>query len=141
MDEFDYPKDKITEFLHMFLLNRYDLNFNTQVGHNENYSLVLHKDGGYEERKKYYNYYSYCYLLDAWLSELSSTKNISRNWKNLFIINKSYCNHPLDPFIYYNPEDILIIPYYLKSLENINDDSSECTEYQDIKMISDDFED
>ena len=51
------------------------------------------------EKALYYNFYAYGYLLDAWLSELSSTKDISKSWKNLYIINKSYNTRNLDPLI------------------------------------------
>ena len=140
MEDFDYPKSKIINLLHNYLLNRYYLMQKNLVGGSANHKLKIeYNDEMYApEKALYYNFHAYGYLLDAWLSELSSTKDISKSWKNLYIINKSYNNNYLDPFLYYNPKDILSIPFYLKSLEAINDNSSDCSDYEDIKNISDD---
>lgn len=142
MEDFDYPKSKIINFLHNYLLNRYYLMQKNLVGGSANQKLKIeyNDEMNSPEKALYYNFYAYGYLLDAWLSELSSTKDISKSWKNLYIINKSYNTRNLDPFLYYNPKDILVIPFYLKSLETINDNSSDCSDYEDIKNVTDPWE-
>jgi hypothetical protein len=105
-------------------LNRYLLHKNTRASTHMGFAV-----GSDSENM----FYAYTYLLDAWLSELSSTKNISNTWKNLYIINKSYCNYELNPSLYYCKDDILALPIYLKELENINDNDSDMSDYEDVK--------
>ena len=86
---------------------------------------------------EFYIFHAFPYLLDAWLSELSSTKSISKDWKNLYIINKSYCVSNLNPFLYYNKQDILALPIFLKELENINEnESDDSDDYEDVKCVN-----
>ena len=126
IDKYDYPKEKLTPFIHTYILNRYHMHMNTP-------SLHMGFAVGSDNENMFY---AHTYLLDAWLSELSSTKNISSTWKNLYIINKSYCNYPLNPFLYYCKDDILALPIYLKELENINDNDSDMSDYEDVKGIN-----
>lgn len=123
IDKYDYPKEKLAPFIHTYILNRYHMHMNTP-------SLHMGFAVGSDNENMFY---AHTYLLDAWLSELSSTKNISSTWKNLYIINKSYCNYPLNPFLYYCKDDILALPIYLKELENINDNDSDMSDYEDVK--------
>jgi hypothetical protein len=127
IEKFDYPKYKLIEFLHIYMLNRYNIILNSRQ--DEIFNLKHKTD-------EYYIFHAYPYLLDAWLSELSSTKSISKDWKNLYIINKSYCNHYLNPFLYYNKQDILALPLYLKELENINENESDDNDFEDVKCVN-----
>ena len=127
IDNFDYPKYKLVEFLHSYILNRYNIILNNRQ--DEIFNLKHKTD-------EYYILQAFPYLLDAWLSELSSTKSISKDWKNLYIINKSYCNHLLNPFLYYNKQDILALPIFLKELENINNNESDDSDYEDVKCVN-----
>jgi len=125
IDKHDYPKEKLTPFIHTYILNRYHM-------HKNNPPLHMGFTVGSDSENMFY---AYTYLLDAWLSELSSTKNISNTWKNLYIINKSYCSFPLNPFLYYCKDDILSLPIYLKELEYINDNESDMSDYEDVKEL------
>ena len=132
MNEYDYPKENITGFIHTYMLNRYKVIMSGKIG-TENTNHIMFPSNT-DDNVSIFG--SYTCLLDAWLCDLSSTKTISNNWKNLFIINKSYTNLTrLDPFLYYCKDDILALPIYLKELENINDNESDMSDYEDVKEI------
>ena len=45
-------------------------------------------------------------------------KSLSKQWKHIYLINKSYMHKSLDPFFEYDENKILSLPIYLYNLEN-----------------------
>jgi len=126
---FDYPKCEIRGFLHLYMLNRYNIILNDKVGNSNDNCIILEDKSDSE-----YIFYAYIYILDIWLCGWMHGSKFTNDWRNLYIINKSYNNRQLNPFIeYYNyKKEILALPIYIKELdENYQSDEQELSDYED----------
>ena len=118
---YDYPKDKIIDFLIFYIQNRYHLLNNGSINTTSQSLPSLEKN----------LFKSYIILFDLWIKSAGpKIKNEKYNkiMKNIFIVNKTYFNFSnfLDPSIFYNDHEsiVLNVPMYLHDLivQNDSDD-------------------
>jgi hypothetical protein len=115
MDSYNYPKEKIIEFIKEYILNRYNVLSYKLPGE----TFDNHPNALYTDYVK-----SYAILFDSWLSYRTLRPSIPLDYykylKNISFINKSYLHtsSSLDfKLDYYCKEsEILAIPIYLYSL-------------------------
>ena len=137
ISSYDYPKDKIIEFIIFYLQNRYHLL--------ENHSEFVQKNFWESNEIPLLEknlFKSYIILFDLWIKSAGPTlknEKYTKIMKNLFIVNKSYFHFAncLDPqFHYYNDYEsiVLSIPIYLYNLMEsirIDDDDDDDTDSDD----------
>ena len=132
ISSYDYPKDKIIEFIIFYLQNRYHLL--------ENHSEFVQKNFWESNEIPLLEknlFKSYIILFDLWIKSAGpklKNEKYTKIMKNLFIVNKSYFHFAncLDPqFNYYNDYEsiVLSIPIYLynlmDSIRNDDDDDDD----------------
>jgi len=136
---YDYPKDKIIEFLQFFIQNRYHLLHKGPNPTTTSQQFMIKSDNLPELENNLFK--SYQILFDIWIKSVGpkiTTEKYTKIMKNLFIVNKSYIHYSrfLDPQYYYNDyeENVLAIPMYLYDLMySLNCDKSynECDNESD----------
>ena len=135
MNLYNYPKDKVIDFLMNYITNRFFLQkgrmsiFEEAMDHGSPSNIV--------NGKEYFR--SFSILLDSWLCRSMEIEKKYYNYlRNLYFINKSYMTlvH-LDPSVNYLEKynDILAIPIYFhqlvskKSRQSVDSTSSSEEEY------------
>ena len=125
LNSYNYPKEKVIEFLKNYLLNRYlitrrKIASGTTLSNHPFYGITSPKED-YVEKAMFIN--AYTIVFDYWLMEHvsghSEVKEYDKFLKNLYYINRSFINVSyFDERLNYcgNEERILAIPTYMYSL-------------------------
>ena len=137
---YDYPKDKIIEFLIFYIQNRYHLLNNISTFNQKSQSLPPLEKNLFK---------SYTILFDLWIKSAGpkiKNEKYNRIMKNLYIVNKTYFHHSqtLDPEIFYNDFESIVLntPMFLHGLMVQNDDdltSDSDSDISDCAIINSPF--